>query len=303
MSFTDMMSSGRGPGVIGMVMALFVLIGFGLLFMFAFDEGFQGGEQSIESLIAQQTKDIEKSKDAVTSGQELLNLAPARVSKAKELASLKSKNQGFLDSIEGLKRKVGAANSGLIELEKSFESYKNEYRAFVRGKAKGETMAKLETRGGDVYEDVNIREVSAIGIQIRHKGGQKRIPFEDLPDAMQDHFQFDPNQKVEAVASENAARADHEAAVAVSDDQQKKVMEAARIKEAEENKVKAANAITTKMAQCDALEDRIEQMEEAIILEGKKTVSRAGLMRVDLTAMQRQLAELRSQIATLRGQL
>jgi hypothetical protein len=39
MSFSDLMQSGRGPGVIGMLLALVVLVGFGLLFMFAFDEG------------------------------------------------------------------------------------------------------------------------------------------------------------------------------------------------------------------------------------------------------------------------
>ena len=46
------MSSARGPGVIGMIMALIVLLGFGVLFMFAFDEDLQGGGQTIEALVA-----------------------------------------------------------------------------------------------------------------------------------------------------------------------------------------------------------------------------------------------------------
>ena len=58
MSFSDLMSSGRGPGVIGMVMALFVLLGFGLLFTLAFDEGFQGEGITIEAEIANQAKAI-----------------------------------------------------------------------------------------------------------------------------------------------------------------------------------------------------------------------------------------------------
>ena len=297
------MSSGRGPGVIGMVMALFVLIGFGLLFMFAFDEGFQGGALSIESLIAQQTKDIETSKGAIISGQDLLNLAPARTLKAKELANLKSKGEGYKDTIGNLKREVATANSEIVLLKDGFEGYKNEYRGFVRGKAKGEAMAKLETRSGGVYEDVNIREVSAIGIQIRHSGGQIRIPFDDLPEAMQDHFQFDPNQKAAAVVSENAARAIHEAAVAVTGDQQKNAMAAARVKEAQANKVKAANTFAMKVTQAEDLENRIEQMGKSIELESRKKVSRAGIMSVDLANMQRQLTELRAQIATLQGLL
>jgi hypothetical protein len=303
MSFTDMMSSGRGPGVIGMVMALFVLIGFGLLFMFAFDEGFQGGELSIEGMIAQQAKEIQKSQGSIILGQEKLTQAPAMILKVKELASLKSKNQGYKDSIVNLTKAVETSNSKLVSLKKDFESYKDEYRAFVRGKAKGEERAKLETKDGTVYEDVMIRDVSAIGVQIRHRGGQKRIPFEELPNAMQDYFQYDPNQKAEAMASENAARAGHEAAVAVTDEHQKQLMAAARVREAEANKVKAAQAITLKTAQFEDLEDRIEQMEEAIELEGKKRLSRAGIMTVELANMRRQLTELRTQIATLQGQL
>ena len=76
MSFSDMMSSGRGPGVIGMVMALIVLLGFGLLFMFAFDEGLQGGSQSIQSVIAQQAKHIIDDQQAITTGRESLAKIP-----------------------------------------------------------------------------------------------------------------------------------------------------------------------------------------------------------------------------------
>jgi hypothetical protein len=34
MSFTDLMSSSRGPGLIGTLMALLVLVGFGTLYLF-----------------------------------------------------------------------------------------------------------------------------------------------------------------------------------------------------------------------------------------------------------------------------
>lgn len=301
MSFTDMMSSGRGPGVIGMVMALFVLLGFGLLFMLAFDEGFQGGDLSIESLVAQQAKDIEKSRETIKAGQELLDMGPARVSKAKELASLKSKHQGLKDASILLNRNLAKGESELGLLQKAFEDYKNDYRSFVRGKAKGETMAKLVTRSGVVYDEVNIREVSAIGIQIRHSGGQKRIPFEDLPEEMQDHFQYDPNQQAAAVASENADRAIHDAAVAVTDEQQKTAMAAAQAKEAAAKKVRTASVIAAKITQAGNLEDQIEQMEKAIQAEGKKTLSRAGIMSVELANMQRQLTELRTQISTFQS--
>ena len=77
------MSSGRGPGVIGMVMALIVLLGFGLLFTFAYDEEAQGGDQSIESVIAHQAKAIVGSEAMRDSNRNTLEQAPARVSNAK----------------------------------------------------------------------------------------------------------------------------------------------------------------------------------------------------------------------------
>lgn len=286
-----------------MVMALIVLLGFGLLFMFAFDEGLQGDEVSIEAYIAQQAKEIDGAKARIDSGQKQLGLAPARTSKSKELANLKSKNQGSKGAIENLKKEVETASTELALLGKDFEGYKNDYRTFVRGKAKGEVMAKLETRGGVVFEDVSIREVTAVGIQIRHSGGQNRIAYEDLPASMQDHFQFDAAQKAELIAAEANERNKHDSAVAVTDEQQKKLMESTRAKEAEAAKIKAANTLATKSAQAEALETRIEEMEEAITLEAKKTVSRAGIMTVELAGMRRQLAELRTQIATLRGLL
>lgn len=46
MSFSDMMSSGRGPGVIGMILALIVLLGFGVLFMFASRKADRAGNRS-----------------------------------------------------------------------------------------------------------------------------------------------------------------------------------------------------------------------------------------------------------------
>ena len=42
MGFSDLLSSSRGPGVIGVLVALLVLGGFGTLFV-VFDDNMQGG--------------------------------------------------------------------------------------------------------------------------------------------------------------------------------------------------------------------------------------------------------------------
>jgi hypothetical protein len=142
MSFSDLMSSGRGPGVIGMVMALIVLLGFGLLFMVATDEGFQGGDQSIESLIAHQAKDIEFSKGALERGVKSLGDAPERIKWTKELNSLQRGTPVFKERIVALGGNIQSRKAEAVRGERAFEDYKNQYRAHVRSKAKGESFTR-----------------------------------------------------------------------------------------------------------------------------------------------------------------
>ena len=154
-----------------------------------------------------------------------------------------------LDSVTLVGRKVtlsGKVESSMAEVNRqktAFEAYKDQYRAYIRGKAIGESMAVLETRGGTIYKNVNIREVTAVGIQIRHDDGQKRIPFEDLPEALKERFQFDPQQKVAAIAKEESDRSEHEAAAAASDLVSSQQLAVQADKNAEIQRAKVARSI------------------------------------------------------------
>ena len=300
MSFTDMMSSHRGPGVIGMVMGLFVLLGFGVLFVFAFDEGSQGGDLSIESVVRHQAKEIDGYQANIVSGQQNLDQAPARITQARELARLK---RGGRELVENLTKRVDERKAGIALQTVAFADYKDNYRAYVRGKAKGEKIGKLETLNGFVYNDVVIREVTPVGIQIRHADGHKRIPFEVLPEAMIDRFQFDPKQKDQALAEELASRNLLESAVAVSNSTADQAKAERRSAEAESNKDKTIRAITYKEARIQALEGEIESLKSAIQQEEMKPVSKAPGMRFKVVDNGRAIIELRSQIATLQARL
>ncbi len=100
-----------------------------------------------------------------------------RHSTSKAVVSLKSLRQQRLalgDQIGSLERQwAGFRESTIREqrqhaMSKTFADYKDEYRAYARGKAKGETIETLETLTGVIYHNAIIREVTAIGIQIRH---------------------------------------------------------------------------------------------------------------------------------------
>jgi len=312
MSFSDMMSSGRGPGVIGMVLALIVLLGFGLLFMFASDETERVGK-SIESVIAHQGREIIGYDASITHGRKNLDLGPARVAMARQLSSVKLESQTLEANIANLKKNIESAKGDIVRTQEELETYKDEYRAYARGKAKGETMEKLETTTGEVYKDVNIREVTAIGIQIRHADGQKRIPFEELPESMKDHFQFDPEQKDEAVAAESAIRSVHEAAAAVADDLASQKMSAQRAKAEEEAKDKIRQDIALTQGQIAQLKEEIKglviQMDRAAAeanaarAAGRMHINKSGSISSNIRSKQVRINSLHAELNQLKARL
>jgi hypothetical protein len=297
------MSSGRGPGVIGMILALIVLLGFGLLFMFAFDEGWQGAEQSIESVISSQEKEIENIKSGIAHGEKELEKAPALIAAGKKLKDMKRENQFRDGNIDGLKKGIASANEAITAKLAEIEAYKDKYRDYARGRAKGRELEKLETRDGNTYQKVVIREVTPIGFQIMHDGGQKRIAFEQLPAEMQDEFQFDPKQKAEAVAKEEAMRNEHENAVSAAQEVEGKQAAVQREKEAEEKRQNMVRAIAVKESRIETLKTEIKQLNEALPKESLKRISNAPQMKLQLSNKQRELSALSDDVTRLRSAL
>ena len=312
MSFSDMMSSGRGPGVIGMVMALIVLLGFGLLFMYASDESERGG-QSIESLISHQAKEIDGHQATIIFQQKKLDQAPSLLANSKDLTRLKREIQSLKNDSLNLAKSVESRKADIALKTQAFADYKDEYRACVRGKAKGETIAKLEALTGVIYTDVTIREVTPIGIQIRHADGHKRIPFEDLPEAMKDRFQFDPKQKDQAMAAESATRNVHEAAVAVADDLADQKMDAQRAQDAEAAKAKFRQDVTAKEALIASLQEDVKGLQADLDraasdaasarAAGRMHVSKSGSISSNIRSKQGRVANLQAEVAQMRARL
>ncbi len=300
------MSSGRGPGVIGMVMALFVLIGFGLLFMFATDDGFQEGGASIERVIAHQAKDIEFARRVVADGQTALDSSSVRVRNSKELARLTRGNKTLKENIEALGKRNQVGKEEFARQSEAFEAYKNQYRVFVRGKAKGESMATLETLTGGVYKNVSIREVTAVGIQIRHEDGQKRIPFEELPEALKERFQFDPKQKAAVLAKERATWDEHEAAAVVADGLADQEMARQRTVEVENGKVRVRREIEVKQAQIVSIQGEIGSLEREMDRAASQASGARSTGRIHLNKSSSISGDIRSKqgrIATLHAEI
>jgi hypothetical protein len=289
-----------------MVMALIVVLGFGFLSMFALDDGLQGEDFSIEAVIRSQAKDVVSIEGQIAAGEKSLALAPSRLASAKDLSRTAGDNQRLEQRIVSLKQSVQTGNAEILRRNETLENYKNQYRAHVRGAAKNSEIAELKTRDGTVYHGVNIREVTAVGIQIRHSEGHNRIAFEDLPEEMQDHFQFDPNQKTVALLEESKLRDVHDAAAAVAGERADE--ETARQQQkAKERQVEATLlSIASKEASISALGEEIRGLEkDAERAEAAASAARsAGRMHINKSApILSNIQRKRNSISSLRVEI
>ena len=126
---------------------------------------------------------------------------------------------------------------------------------------------------------------------------------------MIDYYQFDPNQKAAALASENATRNEHEAAVVVANDQADQAMAQQRAKEAQEKKDKTLLAIAAKQAQVDALKGEIEDLEDDITraatdaasarAAGRMYINKSGSISSSIRAKQNRISALLSEISQM----
>jgi hypothetical protein len=207
------------------------------------------------------------------------------------------------------------------EQERKAESNDEEIRLKreeARRQAVGQVIAKLETLKGDVYENVTIREVSPIGIAIRHDAGSRRVPFEELPLEMQRQFLFDPKEKEKALADEHAVQNAHLAQVEAAKVERSEVQKTGQ---AEEYRLKVSKAIATKSARIQVLEDEIRSLESDVEREENKKynrpqyyrdgrwvygpggISRAPEFRKKLEAKRQEYGVLKQQVATLEVEL
>ena len=201
MGFSDLLTSSRGPGVIGTLLALLVLVGFGTLYLFVFDEGLQGGKQTIESVIRAQTGDIESTKIQIENAKKRLEEADVAKAKAREADAQATLNAALVKQIEELTASKEAAAAEIPKAEAAWEAYKDEYRKSEWASAIGEKMADIKTPSGQVFTDVEVKGVDHTGVRISHSAGSKTIAPEDLPPDLYDRLQFDLAKK-EAVEKE-----------------------------------------------------------------------------------------------------
>lgn len=221
---------------------------------------------------------------------------------ATELASVERENTFRAAEIKGLSDGVDVLEKQIDARGVEFYDYKNRYRQYVREKAVGIKYPELKTVDGTVYKDVEVREVTAVGVQIRHDAGQKRIPFEDLSEEMQDYYQFDPDQKQEALVAEEIRHKAHEAEVALANEAHDRAAAAQKERDAEAARQKLLRDLSTAETRAVQLRQEIDALKNEIRAENnKRGIRRTGVLQPQLQAKERQLSALESDIRRMKA--
>lgn len=202
--FDDMLTSYRGAGVMGTLLGLAVLGGFGLLATLAFDPANLAPGLSLDGTIAAQGRELARLQEELDAAKQRQVRHQELKASAGELELLLTGNQDRekkLDQLASLQERVGDAG---VKIDAEAVAYIRRYRDQVRENAVGESVAKLVTMDGRVIENATISQVTAAGVHLRHADGILRLPPDELPLEMRDRFQFDDTEMGEFLARERA---------------------------------------------------------------------------------------------------
>lgn len=105
-----------------------------------------------------------------------------------------------------------ALKKQLIEVQKSFEQYKEKYRVSARKRAPGLKLAMLACGTEEVYKDVEILTITPGQLNIRHSSGLAKVPMGRLEHGLRERFAYDADEATAWLASERKKELEAEAA-------------------------------------------------------------------------------------------
>lgn len=80
-------------------------------------------------------------------------------------------------------------------LEGKFSAYRASYRRETWAAAVGENLGNLTLRSGRTYQQVSIRRVTDVGLEIQHADGIARVQGPELDAKFQERFQWDDEER------------------------------------------------------------------------------------------------------------
>ncbi|MDX1679259.1 MAG: hypothetical protein R3242_00890 [Akkermansiaceae bacterium] len=248
----------KGPGLIVMVLLLGVM---GVLSLSGTldSEGLLDQNEMLLDEIAIKKNRLDLLEKKISQASQELEEQDAALEELAKLDDLRLRALEIKQGNEVLRTKVASLEKGLEEVYDMFESYKDRYREAVRKSAVGTELESLTLMDGTVYREVSIRSIDALGMNIMHKRGTRRIPYKQLPEEMQQRFQFDAEQADAKLRAERERQLQSRLAGQQAD-------EAAALRQVGRKR-------DLERQKAERLEESIEELEEAIRAIDRKLVT------------------------------
>ncbi len=188
---SDFFETARSPGVVGVVLGLVVLGGFGALGMAVFDGRLNGDnatklkdevrEQSVAIFTLE--ADIERVEEELVAQKRNEAVAKKLAVATKTMELLEKRAAEFPPQIEKLKSEITQINDDQL-------AYRDEYRLYERQRAVGESFPEIELVNGKTLKKATIKEILTDKVRFTTEFGSATAEWEELPQAWRDRFQI-----------------------------------------------------------------------------------------------------------------
>lgn len=301
MGFTDLLSSGRGPGVIGTLVALLVLVGFGGLFM-VFDKDMERvGGKKIEAVVRDLGLEIEGKQTQLASFKELVKQGDLLKEQENTIGEIKASVAQGAPKIEELKANIAEAETSNTAALEAWEEYKNQYRAQTWEKAIGRNLGDVKGRtSGKLYTNAVITKVEHTGLRVTDSTGPKRIDLVDVPLPLVDELQMSEEIAGALTKKENidvGIHIDNAELAALYERLQAKASSVEDLENKANKAEAAASAANTNVAEFDRAVSRLQAQIRA---EKGKPLSKAPQMEKELRDLRTRADANRASIETNR---
>lgn len=299
---TDLFTSARGPGLIGMILALIVLGGFSLLPMFAFDEGEKSG-QSMDYLIKQNVKRIDQLEKSITTSEKRVVEAQEFKKTVGEITDTELRLQSAKNLSAELETKVADAQQRVVDAQQSITDYKQQYREYARGTLVGKEFETLTTQEGKVYQKVKVTEIDPARMQIRHSSGITGVSLVDLPDELLELLQLDAEETEQHLVAEKERSTHYNQRADLADQQMKIAKLEEHLRVLTNDLEKAKQLIAKNTAAIDSYRNRIDAKQAELAADRLRSrsggVSKAPQIEGHIHNLNVQLRKTEQSISTL----
>lgn len=251
---SDDNNSGILTFLVGLILVVMAAVGLSVLLESRFS--FSRNTRELESAIAANKEELSRLEIRIEDARSQLSSSEPKLRSAEsELKATRPLLQENQAKFVELTRRRDEAQRSIPVLEKEFQAYRKRYREQTWSEAVGQSLGDLEIRGGKIYQNATITKVTEVGLEIRHSDGIGRIQGPDLPEALQDRFQWNDEERMKRLQEEIA---NHEAlSKPAPEDAAKPKPAPAKPKGSMRNPVAATKATDTNQAKIDAARKKV----------------------------------------------